>query len=164
DFDNVGPRWSRDGRQIAFISNRTGATSLWVVDVVSGEQRQVVPRERRFLSPRRPLTVKVQDEAGRPLAARLSVTDARGRFFAPDDAWIHADDLLIPERQRMETRYVHGAGEWRMSVPPGPLEIKVARGPGYPVVRRQVDAQASVTVTVTLQRLALTGQWWSGDL
>src|SRR5438067_1431300 len=87
EFDNVGPRWSRDGRQIAFISNRTGTTSLWVVDVVSGEQRQVVPRERRFLAPRRPLTVKVQDEAGRPLAARLSVTDARGRFFAPDDAW-----------------------------------------------------------------------------
>src|SRR5205823_669612 len=83
----------------------------------SGEQRQVVPRERRFLSPRRPLTVKVQDEGGGPLPARLSVTDARGRFFAPDDAWIHADDLLIPERQRMETRYVHGGGEWRMAVP-----------------------------------------------
>src|SRR5438067_7985355 len=162
EFDNVGPRWSRDGRQIAFISNRTGTTSLWVVDVVSGEQRQVVPRERRFLAPRRPLTVKVQDEAGRPLAARLSVTDARGRFFAPDGAWIHADDLLIPERQRMETRYVHGAGEWRMFVPPGPLEIKVARGPGYAVVRRKVDAQASVTVT--LPRLAFPGKWWSGDL
>src|SRR2546426_7708116 len=162
EFDNVGPRWSRDGRRIAFISNRTGATSLWVVDVVSGEQRQVVARERRFLSPRRTLTVKVQDEAGRPLAARLSVTDARGRFFAPDDAWIHADDLLIPERQRMETRYVHGAGEWRMSVPLGPLEIKVARGPGYPGGRRKVDAQASVTGT--LPRLAFPGKWWSGDL
>jgi len=162
EFDNVSPRWSRDGRQIAFISNRTGATSLWVVDALSGEQRQVVPRERRFLSPRRPLTVKVQDEAGRPLPARLSVTDARGRFFAPDDAWIHADDLLIPERQRMETRYVHGAGEWTMSVPLGPLEIKVARGPGYRVVRRKVDAQASVTVT--LPRLAFPGKWWSGDL
>ena len=164
EFDNTNPRWSRDGRQIAFISNRTGATSLWVVDAVSGEQRQVVPRERRFLSPRRSLTVKVQDEAGRPLPARLSVTDAGGRFFAPDDAWIHADDLLIPERQRMETRYVHGAGEWRMSVPLGPLEIKVARGPGHAVVRRKVDAQASVTVTVTLPRLAFPGKWWSGDL
>ena len=155
EFDNVSPRWSRDGRQIAFISNRTGATSLWVVDLVSGEQRQVVPRERRFLSPRRPLTVKVQDEAGRPLAARLSVTDARGRFFAPDDAWIHADDLLIPERQRMETRYVHGGGEWRMSVPAGSLEIKAARGPGYAVVRRKVEAQPSVT----LPRLAFPGKW-----
>ena len=162
EFDNVGARWSRDGRQIAFISNRTGTTSLWVVDVVSGDQRQVVPRERRFLARRRPLTVKVQDEAGRPLPARVSVTDARGRFFAPDDAWIHADDLLIPERQRMETRYVHGAGEWRMSVPLGPLEIEVARGPGYAVVRRKVDAEASVTVT--LPRLAFPGKWWSGDL
>src|SRR5207244_10821714 len=148
EFDNVGPRWSRDGRQIAFISNRTGTTSLWVVDVVSGEQRQVVPRERRFLSPRRPLTVKVQDESGRPLPARLSVTDARGRFFAPDDAWIQADDLLIPERQRMETRYVHGAGEWPVWVPLGPPAIKVARGPGYRGVRRKADAQASGTATL----------------
>ena len=162
EFDNLAPRWSRDGRRIAFISNRSGTTSLWVVDAVSGEQRQIVPRERRFLGPRRPLTVKVQDEAGRPLPARLSVTDARGRFFAPDDAWIHADDLLIPERQRMETRYVHGPGEWKMMVPPGPLEIEVARGPGYAMVRRKVDAQSSVTVT--LPRLAFPGKWWSGDL
>jgi TolB protein len=162
EFDNTGPRWSRDGRRIAFISNRTGATSLWVVDAISGEQRQVVPRERRYLARRRPLTVKVQDEAGRPLPARLSVTDARGRFFAPDDAWIHADDLFIPERQRMETRYVHGAGEWRMAVPEGPLEIKVARGPGHPVVRRKIDALASVTIK--LPRLAFPGKWWSGDL
>jgi len=39
----------------------------------------------------------------------------------------------------METRYVQGSGEWRMSVPLGPLEVKVARGPGYAVVRRKVD-------------------------
>ena len=54
--------------------------------------------------------MRVQDEAGRLLPARVSVTDARGRFFAPDDAWIHADDLLIPARQRIETRYFEGAG------------------------------------------------------
>jgi len=162
DFENTGPRRSRDGRRIACISNRTGGTSLWVVDAISGEQRQVVPRERRYLARRRPLTVKVQDEAGRPLPARLSVTDARGGFFAPDDAWIHADDLLNRERQRIETRYVEGAGEWRMPVPEGPLEIKVARGPGYAVVRRKVDSQASVTIK--LPRLAFPGKWWSGDL
>src|SRR5207302_4680392 len=162
DFDNVGPRWSRDARHIALISNRTGPTSLWVVDALSGEQKQIIPRERRYLSPRRPLIVKVVDEANRPLPARLSVTDARGRFFAPDDAWIHADDLLIPERQRFETRYVEGDGEWKMAVPEGPLEITVARGPGHAVVRRKIEAQPSVTIK--LPRLAFPGRWWSGDL
>ena len=162
DFDNLGPRWSKDGRQIAFISNRTGSTSLWVVDAISGEQRQVVPRERRYLARRRLLTVQVRDEAGRPLPARVSVTDARGRFFAPDDAWIRADDLLIPGRQRFETRYAEGAGEWRMAVPDGPLDVKVARGPGYPVVRRKVEAQPAVTIE--LPRLRFPGKWWSGDL
>src|SRR5439155_26426745 len=47
-------------------------------------------------------------------------------------------------------------------VPLGSLEIKVARGPGYPVVRRKIDAQASVTVP--LPRLAFPVEWWSGDL
>ena len=162
EFDNVNPRWSRDGKRIAFISNRTGGTSLWIVDAISGQQSQVVPRERHYLAKWRSLTVKVVDEAGRLLPARLSVTDSRGRFFAPDDAWIHSDDLVIPERQRFETRYVEGAGEWKMSVPVGPLEIKLARGPGHAVVRRNVETQASVTIK--LPRLDFPGQWWSGDL
>ncbi|HYS09477.1 MAG TPA: CehA/McbA family metallohydrolase [Myxococcales bacterium] len=162
DFDNTAPRWSPDGRRIAFVSNRTGNVSLWLVDAVSGEQMQVVPRERRWLAARRLLTVKVRDEAGRPLPARLSVTDARGRFFAPDDAWIHANDLILPDRERFEPRYVHGSGEFRLMVPPGPLDVKVARGPEYAIVRRKVDGQSSVTVT--LPRLKLPGKWWSGDL
>src|SRR5436305_3786444 len=36
DFDNTGPRWSRDGRRIAFVSNRPGSRGLWVVGAVSG--------------------------------------------------------------------------------------------------------------------------------
>jgi TolB protein len=162
DYDNTGPRWSRDGRRIAFISNRTGATTLWIVDAVSGEQRQVVARERRFLSPRRALTIQVRDEEGRLLPARLSVTDARGRFFAPDDAWIHADDLVLPERERFEPRYVHGTGEWKIEVPPGPLDVKVARGPDYPVVRRKVEKQG--LMTIILRGLDFPEDWWSGDL
>src|SRR5258705_12910975 len=47
-------------------------------------------------------------------------------------------------------------------VPPGPLEVKIARGPEYALVRRKVDGQSSVTVT--LPRLKLPGKWWSGDL
>src|SRR5438874_292645 len=64
DFDNTNPRWSSDGKRIAFISNRSGGTSLWVVNAVSGEQVQVVPRERIDVGKGRPLIVRVQDDAG----------------------------------------------------------------------------------------------------
>ena len=37
-FDNVNPRWSPDGSKIAFISNRSGNTSLWVQTIPGGEQ------------------------------------------------------------------------------------------------------------------------------
>jgi dipeptidyl aminopeptidase/acylaminoacyl peptidase len=35
------PRWSPDGRQILFESNRSGGNQLWVIDVDGGEARQL---------------------------------------------------------------------------------------------------------------------------
>ena len=97
------PTLSPDGRTIAFISNRDGNTALWVIDAYSGRQHPVRIRERRYLRPRRDLDLRVVDEAGHSLPARVSVTDSRSRFYAPNDAWIHADDLIVPERQAVET-------------------------------------------------------------
>lgn len=170
DYDNTNPRWSPDGRTIAFVSNRAGNTALWLVDTYSGGQRPVEIRERRYLRPRRDLDLKVVDEAGRSLPARVSVTDSRSRFYAPDDAWIHADDLLVPERQAFETRYFHTTGESRISVPLDTLAITVSHGPAYEVAHLEEDSRAadwSASRTVTLRRLALprdSGRWWSGDL
>ena len=48
DFDNTNPRWSPDGKSIAFISNRNGNTSLWVQKVLGGAQQPVVANEKRF--------------------------------------------------------------------------------------------------------------------
>src|SRR5438874_343581 len=38
---NERPRWSHDGKQIAFISTRDGASQIWVVDVNGGEARKL---------------------------------------------------------------------------------------------------------------------------
>src|SRR4051812_20279302 len=99
DYDNTNPRWSPDGRTIAFISNRSGNTAIWLVDVTSGEQRALFIAQRRYLQARRDLALDVVDERGQLLAARVSITDSRGRSYAPDDAWVHADDMLVPDRQ-----------------------------------------------------------------
>ena len=169
EYDNTNPVWSPDGRTIAFISNRTGNTALWLVDAMSGEERQIEVRERRYLQPRRELTLQVVDEAGTTLPARISVTDSRQRAYAPDDAWIHADDMVAPERQTIETRYFHSAGRSRIAVPLDRLAITVSHGPAYETARVEEHPGAagwSGTRTVTLRRLPAVGSgaWWSGDL
>ncbi|HEY7058214.1 MAG TPA: CehA/McbA family metallohydrolase [Vicinamibacterales bacterium] len=170
DYDDTNPRWSPDGRTIAFISNRSGNTALWLIDVTSGAQRQLQIAERRCLQPRRELDLRVVDEEGRALAARISVSDSRQRSYAPDDAWVHADDMLAPERQAIETRYFHSAGRSRISVPVDRLTIVVSHGPAYEVAHLEEDARVdgwSGSRTVTLHQLAAPPglpELWSGDL
>src|SRR4051812_18801221 len=170
DYDNTNPRWSPDGRTIAFISNRSGNTAIWLVDVTSGEQRALFIAQRRYLQPRRDLALDVVDERGQLLAARVSITDSRGRSYAPDEAWVHADDMLVPDRQAMETRYFHTSGRSRISVPLERLSIAVSHGPAYDVAHVDDDIGPTGWArsrTVTLQRLQMPAgvpPVWSGDL
>jgi dipeptidyl aminopeptidase/acylaminoacyl peptidase len=39
------PRWSPDGRTIAFISDRDGSNQIWLIDLAGGEARKPVPIE-----------------------------------------------------------------------------------------------------------------------
>jgi TolB protein len=170
EYDNTNPVWSPDGRTIAFISNRAGNTALWLVDAFSAEERQLRAVERRYLRPRRELTLEIVDEHGNTMPARISVTDSRQRAYALDDAWMHADDLLVRGRQTFETRYFHARGRSRVSVPLDRLTITVSHGPAYEIAHLDEDARSpgwSGTRSVTLKRLpAFEGSvdWWSGDL
>jgi hypothetical protein len=92
EWDATNARWSRDGGRLAFISNRDGNTSLWIRQVLGGEQRRIEVRRRRYKRPMGLLRVEVLGPDGRPTPARVSVTGENGRAYAPEDAWIHADD------------------------------------------------------------------------
>ena len=41
DWDETNVRWSRDGKQLAFISNRNGNTELWLQTIPGGAQRRL---------------------------------------------------------------------------------------------------------------------------
>ena len=168
EFDATAPRWSRDGARIAYISNESGNTALWVIDVVGGRKERVAVRERRYREPVGQLRVVTVDRVGRPLSARVSVARPGGRAFAPDDAWRHADEAFDRTERGFEYGYFHSDGSAEITVPAGRVQVEVWRGPEYRTTRVDVAVPANgrVVERVVLERLAdmPARGWWSGDL
>lgn len=173
EFDATAPRWSPDGSRIAYISNEEGNTSLWIVDVPGGKRERLVARTRRYHAPVGRVVVTVLDSTTRrPLASRLSIRDSAGRFFAPDNAWRHADEAIVRDEQRFEYGYWHSRGTDTLTLPAGRYTLDAWRGPEWRTIRRQLEVRAD---TVTRQRVILgqlvpaasrlqTRGWWAGDL
>jgi len=168
DFDATAPRWSRDGSRIAYVSNESGNTSLWVIDAVGARKQPVAITERRYREPVGRLRVVTVDRAGRALSARISVARADGRAYAPDDAWRHADEAFDRSERGFEYGYFHSGGSAALTVPVGKVQVEVWRGPEYHMSRAEVviPANGNVVHRVVLERLVdLPARgWWSGDL
>lgn len=168
DFDNINPRWSPDGSRIAFISNRAGNTSLWVQEVVGGEQRQVTVNEKQYLKPMGHLTLAVLDASGHPTAARVSVTGEDGRAYAPDDAWMHAEDNYIRSERSFESHYFHTAGNAQLTIPLGRIDVEVMKGFEYQVARESLASSPHAQLVVRLKPMQIPretdSQWLSADL
>jgi Tol biopolymer transport system component len=167
-FDATSPRWSRDARHIAYISNDGGNTSLWVLDMPGTAKRKIEARTLEFIEPVGALTIAVVDEAGKPLDARVSVTGADGRSWAPSTALMHADDSFDRSERHFEVGYYHTSGTSTLTVPAGAVTIEVTRGLEYAVARQavQVSANGTKTVRLTMHRLVNlpASGWYSGDL
>ncbi len=169
DYDNVSPRWSPDESRIAFISNRDGNTSLWTQAVVGGRQSQIVATHRHYLKPMGTLTITVFDPLGKPTAARISVTGEDGRAYAPDDAWMHAEDNFVRSERRFESHYFHSNGVAKITVPIGRVDVEVMKGFEHLVENKTVqigNGQPS-QLTIHLRRMdapAAKLRWASADL
>jgi TolB protein len=169
EYDNVFPRWSPDGRHIAFISNRSGTTSLWIQDALGGAQRQLAAKTRHYLRPASRILLTLLDPSGKRTPARVSITAEDGRSYAPDDAWMHADDSFVRSERVFEPHYFHSTGESEVVVPAGRLRIEVMKGFEYQVERRDITLDAGDhKLPITLSPIAIPSepdrQWVSGDV
>ncbi|HRH60941.1 MAG TPA: hypothetical protein PL045_10250, partial [Chitinophagaceae bacterium] len=169
EYDNTYPRWSPDGKQIAFISNRTGNTSLWIVNVYDGGQRQIAAKQLQYLQPHISLTITVRDEKGNTMPTRLSITNSKEKFYAPADAWIHADDSRYPATHKYEAHYFFINGSCTLQTPKDKLHIQAGHGPLYEIANTEIDTRqlSNAVITITLKKLQLplyAGSMQSGDL
>ena len=159
EYDNTAPRWSPDGQHIAFISNRGGNTSLWTQDAFGGRQRQLQIKQRRYLKPIGQLSITVLNEAGKPTPARVFVIGSDHRAYAPDNAWMHADDSLDAAQQASEAHYFHTLGHSQLTVPTGQVSVLVMKGLNNALHTQTVTVTSDhpVGVTVKFQLPLLVG-------
>jgi TolB protein len=169
-FDNVNPRWSPDGSKIAFISNRSGNTSLWVQTIPGGEQMEVIASEKKYLKPMGRISLSVVDSLGKPTAARVFLTAADRLAYAPNNAWMHADDSFNRAERPFEAHYFDTGGLSEITVPAGVVEVDVMRGFENRFEQRKVEVKAdsttqlTVSLTPLVKELDAKSNWVSGDV
>ena len=168
DFDNTNPRWSPDSARIAFISNRGGNTSLWVQEMLGGAQHPVLAKVKHYLKSMGRLSITILDNSGIPTSARVSVTGEDGRAYAPDDAWMHAEDNFVRAESPFESHYFHTRGKAELTVPQRRVQIEVTKGLEYQVATQDVICGQETRVVVRLRPLQVPKEekthWSSADL
>ncbi len=169
EYDNIAPRWSPDGKHIAFISNRGGNTSLWIQEVLGGGQRQIIAKKRGYVHARARLNITVLDESGKQTPARISITGDDGRAYAPNNAWMQSDDSFVRSERPFEAHYFVSTGHSDLMVPVGRVKVVVMKGFEYQFEQQDLTMlPGDHHVIVTLRPLKIPAasaqQWISGDV
>jgi TolB protein len=171
EWDATNVRWSPDGRNLAFISNRSGPTELLFQEIPGSEQTELKTDAFKYLLPHTTLSVRVSN-GKRGVYSRISVTDERGKSYSPLRAWIHADDGFDRAERPFEAHYfyTHEQGGVRISVPVGKVTIEAMHGFENRFERLSLETAADKENEAEIHLDPLDssengkGRWVSGDL
>lgn len=169
DFDISSPRWSPDGKQVAYVANQSGNMEIRIQDLVGGRNVSLDIGERRYLNSVADLNLRVADTRNQPVAARVAIVAADGRSYAPDGNWMHADDSFDRSHADFETQYFHIDGEANLTLPTGAAQVTVWRGIEHRIERLLINiaAERDNELSVQLRPLDLPAEWddwYDGDI
>jgi TolB protein len=172
DWDETNARWSPDGQKIAAISNQPGGTAIFWRAMTGGQRTSLVIGTRRTLRPQGQLVVSLGPTASSSKYARVSAVDEQGRFHAPDEAWIFADDGYDRKEQVFESHYFYPetGRDLAIEVPAGKIRVRVSHGMYAKPIDQVVDVKAGETQTVLAELKPIEfandagGHWVASDL
>jgi hypothetical protein len=171
-------KWREFGRlrtpdleQTEFVIAQNRIFNLPVVKGEKGYFHKVLEREPGRVSrtidgrtytfdvrPLRRLTVKLLDEGGQPVHARVYLTAADGLAYAP------AKTIARYAAEAAEP-FFHAPPEFTLELPEGKTLVEAARGLEYELARAEIELRGDTEVTLRLKRwvdMAARG-WYSSD-
>ena len=160
EWDSFHPRFSPDGHQIAYISNRNGLPELRMLQVFGGRDQAIKIDSLDWLGAMGRVQVTVVDDAtGQPLPARIYSKAADGKTYTPSEAY---------QRQgRMSEHFFHIDGSYTHDVPVGSYTVEAMHGFEYFPAAATVDinSQTTADITLKLRRIAdfKSQGWYSGS-
>lgn len=161
EFD-VAP--SPDGKHIAFVSNQSGPTRLFIAGTDGGPRPQwtaVKLDSRKALKQSGIIRGRVLNTQGQEIPARLMLTASDGRAYTQDGNF----HRIVPATR---THYQHTNGRFEIEVPAGTTTIEAMHGFEYKPGRARIDVPVGETVEVSLQLERLDApkerDWYSGDM
>src|SRR5216684_8868946 len=141
DWDETNVRWSPDGSRIASISNQSGGTHIQIRNFPDGGERGLSVIDRKYLRPHVEIFVQLLQNQTEKSSGRVSVADERGKFYAPYEARIHADDAYDRSERPFEEHYFYTSGGHSLQVPVGLIRIVASKGFESQAATKTVEAK-----------------------
>jgi TolB protein len=157
--DEDWPSVSADGRWLVHTENQEGATALVRVDLKSGERQTLAFERIEFREVPGILRIVLKDaHTGEPLVARVSVKQAGGKFYFPQNALY---------RITSGVGHFYARRQAVLTVPAGKFILQAWHGPEYFVYKQEFDIAAGETreVEVAMDRWVNMPEsgWFSGE-
>lgn len=157
EADEDSPSLGSEGESLFFLDNRLGGTALVRQDLATGESDIIRASGIDFGREASRLRIVVQDEAGAPLTARVSVADQAGGFHAPPGSLYRRFNNRV---------WFYVSGEVSFDLPSDTYSIRCTRGLEYEFLESKLDAAgkgASVTLVPKRWTDEAARGWYSGE-